>query len=270
MSSFFGIAGCSYICPLTNHDWNQCIPASMKRRDPRIWHLAYSAAHKVITDTKINPKSIITGTALGALDETKNFLDTVYDTGFGNPRYFIASVHNSMAGKIALEFKSDGPNITVCEGQNSLASSVCILDSLNDTDFPVLMILVDEHIELLDKLYPAFSPACKKFLKPDWSDGAVAMILTKDISQSHTLIRAIPPVICNGSPDAALNCLSETHIHDYCGSISLVNDSSSYLQPSIRCYEFLNDSSLKRTVIGSFAPASDSVALVELMKKDPI
>lgn len=268
MSSFFGIAGCSYICPIVNSDWNQCIPASMKRRDPRIWHLAYSAAHKVITNTKINPKSIITGTALGALDETKNFLDTVYDTGFGNPRYFIASVHNSMAGKIALEFKSDGPNITVCEGQNSLASSVCMLDSFSDTDFPVLLILVDEHIELLDKLHSSFSPNCKKFLKPGWNDGAVAMILTKDTSQSQTLIRAIPPSICNGSPESALKQLIQININNYCGDLSLENDSSSYLQPAIRCYEFLNDSSLTRTIIGSFAPASDSVALVELTKNN--
>jgi hypothetical protein len=143
-----------------------------------------------------------------------------------------------------------------------------MLDSFSDTDFPVLLILVDEHIELLDKLHSSFSPNCKKFLKPGWNDGAVAMILTKDTSQSQTLIRAIPPSICNGSPESALKQLIQININNYCGDLSLENDSSSYLQPAIRCYEFLNDSSLTRTIIGSFAPASDSVALVELTKNN--
>ena len=81
------------------------VPASLKRRDPRIWQMAYVATHRAIESSPLKPRSIVVATALGALDETKNFLDGVFSDGLGSPRNFIASVHNSMAGKIAQEFK---------------------------------------------------------------------------------------------------------------------------------------------------------------------
>ena len=265
MSSFFGILGYSLVCPSQNTDWNLCIPASMKRRDPRIWHMAYSAAHKVISDTKVKPNSIITATALGALDETKNFLDTVYDTGFGNPRHFIASVHNSMAGKIALEFQIKGPNITVCEGQNSLASSLVMLDALNESDFPAIVILVDEHIELLDRLQPHFSSLCKEYLKPDWQDGAFALIVDKNTSGCKSQIRAFPPAPCNGSLSSSISALAQKYIPDYEKEIPIESCSSSYLQPGVSAFEILSDSHRERTVLGSYSPASDSVAIIDIV-----
>jgi hypothetical protein len=267
VSSYFDCLGYSLVCPSDTPDWNQCIPANMKRRDPRIWHMAYSAAHKVINDTGIKPNSIITGTALGALDETKNFLDTVYDTGFGNPRHFIASVHNSMAGKIALEFQIKGPNITVCEGQNSLASSLVMLESLNESDFPAIVILIDEHIELLDRLQPSFSSLCKDYLKPGWKDGAFALIADKHKSGCKSQIRAFPPIPRTESIQSSINSIALKNIPDYTDEILLESCSTSYLQPGISTFESLSDSNLKRVLIGSYSPASDSVAIIEVVNK---
>lgn len=267
MSSFFDCLGYALVCPSENPDWNQCIPANMKRRDPRIWHMAYSAAHKVITDTGIKPNSIIAATALGALDETKNFLDTVYDTGFGNPRHFIASVHNSMAGKIALEFQIKGPNITVCEGQNSLASSLVMLDALNESDFPAIVILIDEHIELLDRLQPNFSSLCKDYLKSDWKDGAFALIVDKHSSGCKLQIRAFPPEPRTEPVLSSIKSIALKHVPDYKDETLLESSSTSYLQPGISTFESLSDSNLKRVLIGSYSPASDSVAIIEVVNR---
>jgi hypothetical protein len=229
--------------------------------------MAYSAAHKVITETGITPNSIIAATALGALDETKNFLDTVYDTGFGNPRHFIASVHNSMAGKIALEFQIKGSNITVCEGQNSLASSLVMLEALNESDFPAIVILIDEHIELLDRLQPNFSSLCKDFLKPDWKDGAFALIVDKNKSDCKSQIRAFPPALRTESILSSIKNLTLKYLPDYKNEVLLESSSTSYLQPGITTFESLSDSNLKRVVVGSYSPASDSVAIIEVVNR---
>jgi hypothetical protein len=260
MSPYFGIAGSSLILPSITPDWNACIPASMKRRDPRIWHVAYSAAHKVINDTGIKPSSIIAGTALGALDETKNFLDTVFDTGFGNPRHFIASVHNSMAGKIALEFQIKGPNLTLCDGQNSLASAIASLDTLDISDFPVLVLLIDEHIPMLDTLHPHFSSLCKDYLEKDWVDGAFAMILDCDSAKYNRKIRAFGPMPVETSIDETISNLVKTS--DVTSNV--ITQSSSYIDPGVAVHNIIRGQDGSVTV-ASYAPASDSAAIVEVI-----
>lgn len=263
MSSFFGIIGCSFVSPSSDPDWNLCIPASMKRRDPKIWHMAYSAAHKVLQESDVKPNSIITGTALGALDETKNFLDSVYDTGFGNPRYFIASVHNSMAGKLALEFKIPGPNITVCEGHNSLASSLVLLETLNESDFPVLVVLVDEHIELLDRLYPHFSSFCQGFLPLSWYDGAVALLLTDKADGYSMKIRAFPPMLCKEAPFKTIEELLTVYSPEFEGEIQFETSDSSYLQPGVSTFQHIASGNVP-VAIGSYSPAANSGAIIEI------
>lgn len=260
MSSYFGIAGTSLVLPSITPDWNACIPAAMKRRDPRIWHVVYSAAHKVINETGIKPVSIIAGTALGALDETKNFLDTVFDTGFGNPRHFIASVHNSMAGKIALEFQIKGPNLTVCDGQNSLASAIASLDTLDASDFPVLVLLIDEHIPLLDTLHPHFSSLCKEHLEKDWVDGAFAMIVDCDSAKYGKKIRAFGPVPVETSRDETIGSLVTTNNV----TPNVVTKSSSYIDPGVAVHGIISGQDGSVTV-ASYAPASDSAAIVEVI-----
>ena len=121
--------------PDADPSWSASLPAAIKRRDPRIWQMAYAAAHRVVSNGTAVPASIVCATALGALDETRNYLDGVFKDGFGSPRHFIASVHNSMAGKLALEFKIAGPNLTVCEGQNSFASALAAASLLSPEDY---------------------------------------------------------------------------------------------------------------------------------------
>jgi Beta-ketoacyl synthase, N-terminal domain len=260
MSSYFGIAGASLVLPSITPDWNACIPAAMKRRDPRIWHVAYSAAHKVINETGIKPVSIVAGTALGALDETKNFLDTVFDTGFGNPRHFIASVHNSMAGKIALEFQIKGPNLTVCDGQNSLASAVASLDTLDASDFPVLVLLIDEHIPLLDTLHPHFSSLCKEYLEKDWVDGAFAMIIDCDSTKYSKKIRAFGPIPIDTCIDQSIgNLVSINNV-----TSNVVVRSSSYIDPGVAVHSIIHEPG-KSVTVASYAPASNSAAIIEVV-----
>ena len=130
----------------------------MKRQDARIWQMAYAATAGIVTtEDACHPRSVIVGTALGALDETRLFLDGVFIDGLGSPRNFIAAMYNSIAGKLALEFTICGPSLTICDSHNSFASALVAADLLADNDFPVLLCIVDERLPLLDDLQPHFS-----------------------------------------------------------------------------------------------------------------
>jgi len=133
---YLSVQSASAVLPLQEPSWSDEVPASLKRRDPRIWQMAYVASLRVMTNLPVKPNAIMVATALGALDETKNFLDGVFTDGLGSPRNFIASVHNSMAGKLAQEFKVAGPNLTLCDGHNSLASAIGACALLQSGDFP--------------------------------------------------------------------------------------------------------------------------------------
>lgn len=127
------------------------LPASLKRRAPRIWKLAYAAVQEVMERSDITPEAIVCGTALGALDETISFIKKVNTSNMGSPRQFIASVHNSMAGVMAKEFNITGSNMTLCEGHNSLASALSTAKYLPEQK--ILILIVDEQLPFLDEIY---------------------------------------------------------------------------------------------------------------------
>jgi len=173
-----------------------------------------------------------------------------------------------MAGKIALELKITGPNITVCEGQDSLASAISIIDSFDESAFPVLIVLIDEHIDLLDKLHPSFSSLCKDNLSADWNDGAFAMILDKQ-SDIHSLsIRASAAVPRQESIAASLE-LARNSLTDNETMLPTVElCKRSYIEPGIRAHAAINDRNTSRSLIGSYAPASDSVAIIDIFRNE--
>ena len=117
MQQFLSVLSSSAIIPRREPEWEKEVPASLKRRDPRIWQMAYLAASRTLGKTDLKPNSIVIGTGLGALDETKNVLDGVYGEGFSSPRNFIASVHNSIAGKLALNSGSQVPTLQCVKGR---------------------------------------------------------------------------------------------------------------------------------------------------------
>jgi len=199
------------------------LPQSLKRHAPRIWKIAYAAALNAIAQSPTKPESIICGTALGALDETVQFIEKVYHTNMGSPRQFIASVHNSMAGFLALEFGITGSNITVCESNNSLASALVTAQVIPEST--VLIIIVDENIPILEKIFES----CQNYhpILEIPHEGALALII--DISDQGSpqisATAAVPELNSNVqqeqfiAPAIQLASLLESHstgtIHAY-------------------------------------------------------
>lgn len=169
------------------------LPASLKRRAPRIWKIAYAAASQIVSDEQI-PEAIVCGTALGALDETVSFMDKIYTSNMGSPRQFIASVHNSMAGVLAMEFKSTGSNMTLCESHNSLAAALATAEVLPESK--VLVVLVDEQLPFLDSVYEQCENSTAFTGAPQ--EGAFAILLDTDSSDTPAL-KGTAPAPADGS-----------------------------------------------------------------------
>lgn len=239
----------------------------MKRRDARIWRMAYAAAAGVVADDgTCQPRAVIAGTALGALEETRLFLDGVFTDGLGSPRNFIASVHNSIAGKLALEFKIGGPNLTICDSHNSFASALIAADLLNDVDFPVLLCIVDERLPLLDDLQPYFTRRCRSFCIDQWEEAAVAFLITNAPSAGDAAMRAFGPVLTERhDPESICRKLTEANVPGFTGEFHFNGSSTSFVQPAITAVNVLKQGN-GPAVIGSFSPTSGAAAIVEIMQ----
>lgn len=194
------VLACGAAWPGRDKSWQDGVPASVRRRDPRIWQLAYAAAARALTVSPRAPVSIVTATALGALDETRSCLEGLFATGLGSPRSFIASVHNSMAGKLAIELKITGVNLTLCDGPNSLASALVCCSLLDQCDLPALVVAADERIELLERLAPHL-PGCGALGSGSWEEGAAAFVVGCD--EGFPSVEAYGPRVCAAAPGRA-------------------------------------------------------------------
>jgi hypothetical protein len=267
MSVWFSIRASGIVLPGEDPSWNSVIPPAMKRKDPRIWQLAYVATQRALSNTNIQCRSVISGTALGALDETKNFLDGVYGEGFGSPRNFIASVHNSMAGKLALDFKIEGPNLTVCDGHNSAASALSIASLLDDHEFPALLLLIDENISLFETIGGHISEECKPYINKSWKEAAVALIIDKKLTSTSPMVRGFGPILVGDkSPGQLCRSFAEESIGDISGSDFLFTESSSsFIQPAIELQNCYSLKCPKHKIIGSYSPVSKGMAILEFL-----
>ena len=264
MNTFLALKKQHLILPGSDPSWASPVTATMKRRDARIWQLAYTAAQPLIDAQTPSPNSLVVGTALGALEETRRFLDGVFTDGLGSPRSFIASVHNSMAGRLALQFKIKGPNLTLCDSHNSLASALITINLLEDEAFPVLLCVVDERIPLLDELTPYLSSRCRPFLTDNWEEGAYAAIIDRAQSHDTCKIRAFGPVPAERrDPETVCRELAERYIPESKDLLTFGESTSSFFQPAVTLYRTIENSTTS-AIIGSFSPTSGAAAIVEI------
>jgi hypothetical protein len=250
--------------PRAENGWADLIPAAMKRRDPRIWQLAWLAARRAIDTAAVQPASIVVATALGALDETARFLDGVFKDGFGSPRNFIASVHNSMAGKLAVDLKISGPNLTLCEGANSLASAIVAASLLNPGDSPVLLVAVDEEIELLRQISDHLGKDCRQWLGSGWADGAVALVLDHARADSLPSISASGPrLVGDVQPETVCAGLAqELSGNEPCELTPPA--CGTFLSPAQSLHALLTSAQPGCRAVGSYSPTSRGAAVVTL------
>jgi hypothetical protein len=251
--------------PEIDAGWSDELSAAQKRRDPRIWQMAQVAASRLLKSTEERPRSIISATTLGALDETRQFLEKVFTTGFGSPRNFIASVHNSMAGKLALELKVAGPNLTFCDGPNSLASALVAASLLSAECFPCLVMAIDEKIELLRRLIPHLSGECRLFLNDPWEEAAVAILITDAVRDARPRVRALGPVsYSRKSPNECFERLAHDLNVDPQHCVSPFSGPNSCVYPGILLHEFEARRNAGMLAVGTFSPSAKSAAMIQI------
>lgn len=254
----------SIIRPGSDPDWKAEVPKRMRMRESRIWCMAHAAIKLLLSDTDLQPRSIIVATALGALEDTREFLDGLFADGFGSPRNFIASVHNSMAGKLALDFNIKGPNLTVCDGQNSFASALVSASLLLPSEFPVIILGIDEKIQLLDRIAPHITESCREYLNVEWEEAAIGFLLDNSADRGMPTICSVSPRPDNDdSPEDSFKELAKSFENNP-ALMPLSETSDSFIKPAIIAHELLSQSKTGNHVIGSYSPTSRATAAIYL------
>lgn len=254
----------SVVIPGQDPAWVNEIPKDMKLRAPRIWRMARVAVDRLLKDSGCSPRSVVSATALGALDETRIFLDGIYTDGFGSPKSFIASVHNSMAGKLGVDFRITGPNLTVCDGQNSFASALVAASLLREHDFPAVLLVVDENIDLLDTVLPHFSRECSAFLQKEWQEAAVAFLLDFPASEDKPALRGFGPVVAGEkTPAGFIEELAKKNCPESV-LLPLSETATSFVKAALASHSLLIGGKKGSFALGSFSPTARAAAVVTL------
>ncbi|MFC1888477.1 beta-ketoacyl synthase N-terminal-like domain-containing protein [Thermodesulfobacteriota bacterium] len=152
------------------------------RRMKRLPRMALALATAALADCsgENTPRAIFLGTGWGPLSETGDFLTRLFKTNekFSSPIDFVGSVHNAIAGQIAIRLNATGTNITTTGGDASFEQALFMdgLFSRREDDIS-LLIGADEAHPLLT---PLFDPSTQHS-KP-LSDGGGA-ILVKPVTE---------------------------------------------------------------------------------------
>lgn len=128
---------------------------TLARRMGRIIKMGIAASSACFKDSGVTiPDAIITGTALGCLEDTEKFLLAIIenDEQFLTPTSFVQSTHNTVSAQIALQLKCMNYNFTYVHKGFSFESSV--LDGLMTiAEGNGNNILVGGHDEMTEKYY---------------------------------------------------------------------------------------------------------------------
>jgi 3-oxoacyl-[acyl-carrier-protein] synthase-1/3-oxoacyl-[acyl-carrier-protein] synthase II len=181
--------GCAGMLDLREISANLC--AARVRRLKRFPRLAMSlaiAAHEN-SDAGDIPTAVFLGTGWGALSETTDFLNRLFETDeqFPSPIDFIGSVHNAAAGQIAMRFQATGANITMTGGDYSFEQSLMAagLVSKNIRDGFLVLGADESHSEFSRVFDPSVAKsACL-------ADGGGALYLKKGTHLSGLTIRSV-------------------------------------------------------------------------------
>ncbi|MBI5553047.1 MAG: beta-ketoacyl synthase chain length factor [Desulfobacterales bacterium] len=164
----------------------QGLPPRTLRRLKRLPKLALALAAQACQGVAPEglPAAISLGTAWGALSETHDFLQRLFETGqqFPSPTDFIGSVHNAPAGQIAMHLGARGANVTTSGGDASFEQALLAADLL--TDDPGQSILVVGVDEAQPVLAPLLDPSVRN---APLADGGGALLLRRGGAPGPTL-----------------------------------------------------------------------------------
>lgn len=116
-------------------DYDDFIDPKLSRRMSRIIKMSVASALFCLKNSQIDkPEAIVTGTALGCLEDTGTFLTNMveYDEEPLSPVAFVQATHNTIGAQIALLLKCNGYNNTFVNGgisfENALIDAVMLLE----------------------------------------------------------------------------------------------------------------------------------------------
>lgn len=153
-----------YESPLLNAiepPYKEWIPGKELRRMSRLVKMGIGAARLSLEEANSErPDAIVTGTGLGGMKETENFLLSMIDENEEglNPSPFIRSTHNSLGGQLAISLGCKGYNHTYVHRGLSFPSA--LLDSellLNEDPDKEVMVggfdeITDEHFRITQRI----------------------------------------------------------------------------------------------------------------------
>jgi 3-oxoacyl-[acyl-carrier-protein] synthase II len=155
----------AFLNPLVEYSSNslRCIEPSYKdylnptlaRRMARLIKMSIAASTECFKDAGIEvPDAIMTGTALGCLEDTEKFLLAIIENEeqFLTPTSFIQSTHNTVSAQIALQLKCTNYNFTYVHKGFSFESA--LLDGLMTiAEGNANNVLIGGHDEMTEKYY---------------------------------------------------------------------------------------------------------------------
>ncbi len=142
---------------VTNLNYREFISPMAARRMGRETKMAVIAARKALNSAGIRkPEAIITGTGLGAVSQTKRFMQSIANNGerLLNPAHFITSTHNSISSAIAHQLQCDAYNATYSQREVSFEMALSdAVDLLENNSYSTALVGgCDEHIDDLADL----------------------------------------------------------------------------------------------------------------------
>lgn len=140
------------------------LPPRKVRRLKRLPRLALSLALSAHENSKRpdRPQCIFLGTGWGALSETHDFLNQLFETNeqFASPTDFVGSVHNAPGSQIAIWFGAKGANVTTTGGDYSFEQAFLAAELLAEkTGGTSLVVGADEA-------HPEYSPLFDPSVEP--------------------------------------------------------------------------------------------------------
>ena len=239
------------------------------KRFPRLALSLATAAHEK-SGAGDPPTAVFLGTGWGALSETSDFLNRLFETGeqFPSPIDFVGSVHNAAAGQVAMHFQATGANITMTGGDYSFEQSLMTAGLLSkNNNHPFLVIGADESHPELSRLFDR-SVADTSIL----SDGGGALYLRKGTRISGLTIRSVFFENTATNPEVISKLIQQIELqqplHDRYGVILAGLPSASRREGEIQLQTLLAQTGFNHPVIdyrkltGEFASASAVAAVI--------
>lgn len=203
-------------------DYKQFFSPMQARRMGLLFKRAMVTSRKVLETSGITcPDAVITGTALGCIENTEHFLDPMCRDAEAtlSPTAFMQSTHNTIGSMVAIALGCHGYNCTY--SQDGISFESALLDAVMQLGCGEAgSVLVGAHDEITDNV-----ARLKEAIEPEgfpFSEGSVAMLLVSGDRPDDVLCEVVDVGLssCPHEADYVLDNESISSIFGRCGSAS--------------------------------------------------